>query len=143
MSFDKKDGLLPQRAEALVDREKPLDKGETMKPIVPVLPTFSKDPTKNAHRPDSSSGEPSMGSQVDKLRETSAEFESIFIRQILKDMRRTLSEGGFFGHGLRGEIYTSFIDEQLALSLAKGRGIGLGERLYQQLSARFKEEMGG
>jgi flagellar protein FlgJ len=69
-----------------------------------------------------------------ELRKACAEFESVFINQLLKTMRKGIPEGGLLDGGYREEMYTSLLDEQVARKIAHGQGIGLGEQLYRQLS---------
>jgi flagellar protein FlgJ len=68
-----------------------------------------------------------------KLRQACADFESIFVNYILRSARKTLPQQGLFHDTHEGKIYESMMDEQMARSVARGRGLGLGELLYDQL----------
>lgn len=68
-----------------------------------------------------------------KLRRVCADFESIFMHYILKTARSALPEDGLFDKTCESKIYKSIVDEQMALSVARGRGMGLGQLLYEQL----------
>ena len=72
----------------------------------------------------------------DRLKKACADFESIFIRQILQSMRQTIPEGGFIKGGPEKEIFQSLFDEELSKKIAGGRGWGLGRMLYKQLLER-------
>jgi len=76
------------------------------------------------------------GRQVKKsgLRKACAEFESIFIHYMLRAARKALPEDGLFDNTNESKIYKSMMDEQMARAVTKGRGLGLGELLYNQLS---------
>jgi len=68
-----------------------------------------------------------------KLEKAAEGFEAIFIRQLLKTMRSTLSGGGIFGEGSVGEIYGDMMDNTLADILAKRDALGIADSLYRQL----------
>lgn len=60
-------------------------------------------------------------------------FEAFFLGQILKDMRKTVPEGGLFGNSPEEGMMRDLLDEEWATQLAQGRGIGLAQVLYRQL----------
>ena len=68
-----------------------------------------------------------------KLEKTCAEFESIFITYMLKSMRTTVVDDGLFGNDNESKIIKSMFDENLALELSRGGGIGLGKVLFDRL----------
>ncbi|MCC6501682.1 MAG: peptidoglycan DD-metalloendopeptidase family protein [Deltaproteobacteria bacterium] len=68
------------------------------------------------------------------LKEAAAEFESLFINQMLKSMRETITKGELFHGGNAEEIYTSMLDTELSKNMARSGGIGLSEMLLRQFS---------
>jgi soluble lytic murein transglycosylase-like protein len=68
-----------------------------------------------------------------KLRQACEQFESLFLAQLLKVMRRTTetlgSQDSMAGAGLMSEL----ADEHLAEAIARGRGLGIAEMLRRQL----------
>lgn len=70
-----------------------------------------------------------------KLRKACADFESIILQKMLGMMRESAPKSGLFEKSFAQDIYQSMHDEELAKQLAKGKGMGLGEKLYQDLSA--------
>jgi flagellar protein FlgJ len=77
---------------------------------------------------------PAMGAAPQKsLEQTCREMESLFIFQLLKQMRATVDKSGFLDGGSAEEIYTSMLDSEIAKEISSGRGIGLGELLYRHL----------
>jgi len=68
-----------------------------------------------------------------KLERACSEFESIFITHMLKSMRTAVTEDGFFGNNNESKIIQSMFDENLALGMAKGKGMGLGKMLFESL----------
>ncbi|MFH1148686.1 MAG: rod-binding protein [Pseudomonadota bacterium] len=69
----------------------------------------------------------------ERLRTACAEFESLFISQLLKGMRDSIPKTPLFHGGLNEEIYTSMFDQELAMKMAE-KGIGLGEQIFRQFS---------
>lgn len=69
-----------------------------------------------------------------ELRRAAAEFESLFINQMLKSMRETVAKSELFHGGNAEEIYTSMLDTELSKSMAKAGGIGLADMLLKQFS---------
>ena len=69
------------------------------------------------------------------LREAARQFESLFIHLMLKSMRNTVSEGSLLDND-QTRFYQSMYDQQLAVDLAQGGGIGLAELLYRQLGGK-------
>jgi len=67
------------------------------------------------------------------LREVARQFESIFAKMMLSSMR-----SASFGDPLLGsdqqDFYQGMFDDQLAMELTKGRGLGLADMLVQQLT---------
>jgi Rod binding domain-containing protein len=69
-----------------------------------------------------------------RLKGICAEFESIFMTYMLKSMRSAMVEDGIMGNSHESKIMTSMFDENLALELANGGGIGLGKVLFERLA---------
>jgi len=66
------------------------------------------------------------------LRGVAQQFEALFLQQMLKTMRDAELSPGIFDSD-QSKMYTEFYDKQLALTLSSNRGIGLAEKLYQDL----------
>lgn len=69
-----------------------------------------------------------------ELRAAAAEFESLFINQMMKSMRETIGKSELFHGGNAEDIYTSMLDTELSKNMAKSGGIGLADMLLRQLS---------
>jgi peptidoglycan hydrolase FlgJ len=69
-----------------------------------------------------------------KLEKACAEFESVFINYMLKSMRTAVTEDGLLGNSNESKIIRSMFDENLALGMAKGKGMGLGKMLFENLN---------
>jgi flagellar protein FlgJ len=68
-----------------------------------------------------------------KLEKACSDFESIFITYMLKSMRTAVTEDGFLGNSNESKIIRSMFDENLALGMSKGKGMGLGKMLFESL----------
>ena len=74
-----------------------------------------------------------------KLQKACADFEAIMLRQLLAAMRESVPEGGLLDGGHATEMYQGMHDEQLARTLADGKGMGFGAALYRQISGQIPE----
>ena len=76
------------------------------------------------------------GGRSPKLKEACAEFESVFISYLLKEMRATIPKTGLISGGRAEEIYTSMMDSEIAKEMASQRGIGLSSLFLDRLESR-------
>lgn len=69
------------------------------------------------------------------LKETSRQFESLFVQMTLKSMRQANEALGRneLTQNRNAEFFRDMHDQQLALELSQGTGIGLADRLMMQL----------
>lgn len=75
-----------------------------------------------------------------KLRKAAKGFEAIFAMQILKSMRSTLKNGGMFGSGSTGEIYSYIMDNAIAETIAERGDLGLADSIYKQMVKSIKSD---
>lgn len=75
-----------------------------------------------------------------KLRKATEGFEAIFIRQLLKTMRSTVSDGNLYGSGSTGEMYADMVESSLADTMAKQGKFGIANTLYNQMVRRIDQE---
>lgn len=73
-----------------------------------------------------------------KLREACTDFEAIILKQMIETMRKSIPKSGLLDNSYAHDIYQSMYDKELADQLAHGKGMGLGEVLYKQLSGQIK-----
>lgn len=66
------------------------------------------------------------------LRRTAQQFEALFTQQLLKSARAAKLGDDLLG-GQQTEFYQDLSDQQMALHLASGKGLGLAEVLVKQL----------
>lgn len=69
--------------------------------------------------------------ELSKLKNACSEFESIFMHQMLKEMRKTVDEKNSMVYGGQAEeIFSDMLDQERA----KDMKIGLGDMMFKQLS---------
>jgi flagellar protein FlgJ len=67
------------------------------------------------------------------LRAVAKQFESLFTKMMLESMRSASMGDPMFGSD-QGDMYQDMADDQLAVQLSEGRGLGLADMLIRQLS---------
>ncbi len=83
---------------------------------------------------------PSLSSEDQRrLNAATADFESMFIQQLFKSMRKTIPEdasGGLFAKSQGEKIFSEMLDGEYAKNFSHGRsGLGLKEAIFKQTVA--------
>ena len=77
------------------------------------------------------------GKPIDKkspLYEQCVEFESIFVKMMLKEMRKTVDKtDSLVSGGFAEDIYQDLLDNEYSKTMTKNAGFGLADSLYRQL----------
>lgn len=68
-----------------------------------------------------------------ELMEVAQKFEGILIHQMLKAMRKTVQKSDLL-NSFSLQQYESMMDEEIANEMAKHKGIGLADSIFNQLS---------
>lgn len=72
-----------------------------------------------------------------ELYKASVDFESLFIRQMLEVMRKTIHrEDDILGGGLSQDVFESMLYDEYAKKMAENAGFGLASTIYRQLSSK-------
>ena len=73
------------------------------------------------------------------LMETAKQFESMFVSMMLDSMRKAnaVFEEDDFLHSSEMDFYQGMYDQQLALTLSSGQGVGLAPVIYRQLEQAY------
>lgn len=66
------------------------------------------------------------------LRATAKQFEALFLQMVLKSMRAAVPSNGMFDSD-QTRMFQALQDQQTAMNMAQGRGIGLADVIYRQL----------
>lgn len=71
---------------------------------------------------------------LESLKESTKEFEAIFVMEMLKAMRKAVPEGGLFPKTQAVEIFEEMIDMETARAATEGAGLGLADAMYRQMA---------
>lgn len=66
------------------------------------------------------------------LREVAGQFEALFVQQMLKTMRESTLNEGLMDND-QSKFYQGMFDQQIALEMTRGKGLGLADMLVRQL----------
>lgn len=72
---------------------------------------------------------------LESLRESSREFETIFVMEMFKAMRKAVPEGGLFEKSMASDMFTEMLDMETAREATRGQGLGIGEAMYKQMAS--------
>jgi Rod binding domain-containing protein len=64
------------------------------------------------------------------------DFESLFIKQMLDVMRKTVEKNGLFDGGIAEDIYEDMLYDEYAKKMAQTAQFGLAETIYRQVSSK-------
>lgn len=70
-----------------------------------------------------------------KLWDTCIEMESIFVKQMLTEMKKNVEKGEFLHGGYAEDIFEDMLYDQYATNMSKNANMGLAKTLYTQLSS--------
>ncbi|EQA37888.1 rod binding protein [Leptospira inadai serovar Lyme str. 10] len=69
-----------------------------------------------------------------RLYDASVEFESIFVKMVLKEMKATVHKSGLIDGGYAEEIFEDMLYDEYSKNLSANSSLGLAEQIYQSLS---------
>ncbi len=77
--------------------------------------------------------------QEKELKETTQDFESIFLKMMIDAMDKTISreDNPFYG-GNAEDVFRGMLNEERAKDMSENGGLGLADLMYQQLSKGLK-----
>ena len=78
---------------------------------------------------------PSVNAKQGELEKACNDFESLFVKYMMQQMRETIPQNGLFGESQAQKIYTGMLDDEVAKSVSHGRGLGLARVMYEQMAA--------
>jgi flagellar protein FlgJ len=75
-----------------------------------------------------------------ELKKACQDFEGIILNMMFSEMRATIQKSELIPSDAGTDIFQSMMDEELTKATSKGRGIGIADMLYKQLSKRLPKE---
>jgi len=93
-------------------------------------PSLLRQPPTQGGKKAGSSEDPNA--QDLQLRKACQNFESLFLSEMMKTMRRSLPDAGLFGDGLGKSYFTQLFDDELATQISRTQGVGIAETLYRE-----------
>jgi flagellar protein FlgJ len=72
------------------------------------------------------------GDSPEALRAAAKQFEALFLQMVLKSMRDAMPSNGLLDSD-QTRMFQAMQDQQMAMNMAQGRGVGLSEVLFRQL----------
>lgn len=77
-----------------------------------------------------------------KLYEQAQEFESLFVKMMLSEMKKSVNKAGMIDGGMAEDIFSDMLYDEYAKSMTKNAGFGLADQVYLQLTdySRAKPE---
>src|SRR5439155_22975807 len=75
---------------------------------------------------------PPAGALPQTLREATQEFESLFIAQLMREMRSTVPESSLLGSSSGQQIFREMLDQEFSRRAAYSGDFGIGDLLYRQ-----------
>ena len=80
--------------------------------------------------------------ELQKIKKTCQDFESIFTYYLLKTMRQTVPKNSGFGSLSGKDTYNMIMDQKVAEDLSRrGNGLGLQKVLFEQLTKNYSKEV--
>ena len=70
-----------------------------------------------------------------KLLESCQDFESMFIKQMLDSMKKTINKSGLIKENMGEKIFDDMLYDEYAKKMATTSNLGIAKTMYKQLSA--------
>jgi len=78
---------------------------------------------------------------LDSLRQSTREFEALYINEMFKAMRKTIPDGGLIEKDMSHDIYQEMLDMERARGASEGKGIGLANAMFEQLRYMIEDRI--
>lgn len=77
-----------------------------------------------------------------KIREVADMYEKYFMKEMMRNMRSTVQEGGFLKANNAEKIFQEQLDDEYSTQANQRGGFGISELIYQQLTEKFGAQLG-
>ena len=81
--------------------------------------------------------------EKEKVGELSRQFEAVLLRQILKDVRKSVIKSGLTPEAAGSDIYTDMVTNQLAEGMSKSGAFGFARSLEHDLARQIVRHHSG
>lgn len=71
---------------------------------------------------------------LESLKESTQEFEALYVMEMYKAMRKAVPEGGLLEKSNAEAIYQDMLDMEMAKEASRGKGLGIAQAMYDQLA---------
>ncbi|WP_136807868.1 rod-binding protein [Desulfosediminicola flagellatus] len=71
---------------------------------------------------------------LQSLRESSREFETLLVMEAYKAMRKSVPDGGLIKKSMAIETFQEMFDMEMAKQTTQGKGIGVADMMYKQMA---------
>lgn len=71
------------------------------------------------------------------LKKAAADFESLFVNQLLSTMRETVTDSELLPNNHGEKMFRSMLDQEYAQKAAKNGSLGLGKMIYEELRPKL------
>ena len=75
------------------------------------------------------------GDSPEAIHEVAKNFESLFINEIMKNMRKTLPKDGLLSKGFANNVFNSMLDQEYSQIASRSGQFGLADAIARQLGA--------
>jgi flagellar protein FlgJ len=80
---------------------------------------------------------PRQKNDLARLKKLSVDYESLFMKEVVSAMRKSVPPDGMTGGGNAGEIYKSMLDDHMAANMARQGNSGIAQSIYNKLSKTY------
>lgn len=71
--------------------------------------------------------------QKGQMKKVAQSFESLFVNQLISEMRKSVPKGGMIPESHAERVYRSMLDNEYANTLSETDQLGVGKLVYEQL----------
>lgn len=89
---------------------------------------------------EQSTGAKKKAKDLEALRESTREFEALYVNEMFKAMRKTVPDEGFFKKDMTTKMFQEMMDMELARDTAKNDGMGIGLAMYNQMKGTIENK---
>jgi len=78
--------------------------------------------------------------EMEKLQKACMDFESIFIKQMLDSMRKTVVRSELTKKNMGEDLFEDMLYDEYAKKMSDTAGLGIGDMMYSQLSRQLPSQ---